>query len=192
MRKRLIKGILILVLVGCVVQTSQAVQVGIGLHLGLRQVQDQIIKDTYGNGYVYVPYLRLMPFRSIGFEVAYESGYKKSGTVGLFDEDSTLSVTGLEFSAILFLPLRTFVGYIKFGMGHYTYKQDIDSDFTRLIVDDSKWTSFIAGGINLRVFDGLYLSAEVKSVPLVVRPFDTEVNLRGIRFLAGIGYSFNF
>jgi len=192
MRNRIINGILFLVLIGCVVQTGQAVQVGIGLHYGLRQVQDQIIKETYGDGYVYVPYLRIIPFRSIGFEVAYEGGYKKSGTVGLYDEDSTLSLTGLEFSGILFLPLRAVVGYVKIGMGYYTYKQDIDGDFTRLTVDHSKWTTCIAGGINLRVFDGFYLSAEVKSVPLVVRPFDTDVNLGGLRFLAGIGYSFNF
>jgi hypothetical protein len=192
MRKRLIKGIIFFVLVGCVVQTGQAIQVGIGLHFGLRQVQDEILKETYGDGYVYVPYLRLMPFRNIAFEVAYEGGYKRNGKIGLYDEDSTLSVTGLEFSGILFLPLRTFVGYVKFGMGYYIYKQDIESDFTRLTVDDSKWTTFIGGGINLRVIDGLYLSAEVKSVPLIVRPFDTEVNLGGIRFLAGIGYSFNF
>lgn len=192
MRKRLINGILFLVLLGCVVQTGLAIQVGIGLNYGLRQVQDEIMKETYGDGYVYVPYLRLIPFKSIGFEVAYEGGYKKSGTVGIYEEASTFSVTGLEFSGILFLPFRPLVAYIKFGMGYYTYKQDIESDFTRLAVDHSKWTSFIAGGINLRVFDGLYISAEVKSVPLVVRPYNTEVNLGGLRFLAGIGYSFDF
>jgi len=192
MRKRLINGILFFVLLGCVVQTGRAIQVGIGLNYGLRQVKDEIMKEIYGDGYVYVPYLRLIPFRSIGFEVAYEGGYKKSGTVGLYDEDSTLSVTSLEFSGILFLPLRPLVAYVKFGMGYYSYKQDIESDFTRLTVDHSKWTSFIAGGINLRVFDGLYISAEVKSVPLVVKPYDTEVNLGGLRFLAGIGYSFDF
>jgi hypothetical protein len=192
MRKRLINGILFLVLLGCVVQTGLAIQVGIGLNYGLRQVKDEIMKETYGDGYVYVPYLRLIPFRSIGFEVAYEGGYKKSGTVGIYEEASTLSVTGLEFSGILFLPFRPLVAYIKFGMGYYSYKQDIESDFTRLTVDHSKWTSFIAGGINLSVFDGLYISAEVKSVPLVVRPYNTEVNLGGLRFLAGIGYSFDF
>jgi hypothetical protein len=192
MRKRLINGILFLVLLGCIIQTGWAIQVGIGLNYGLRQVKDEIMKETYGDGYVYVPYLRLIPFRSIGFEVAYEGGYKKSGTVGLYDEDSTLSITGLEFSGILFLPFRPLVAYIKFGMGYYTYKQDIESNFTRLTVDHSKWTSFIAGGINLSVFDGLYISAEVKSVPLVVRPYNTEVNLGGLRFLAGIGYSFDF
>lgn len=191
MRKSLIKGMIFFVLVGCVVQTSQAIQVGIGLNYGLRQVQDEIMKEIYGDGYVYVPYLRLIPFRSIGFEIAYEGGYNKGGTVGLYDEDSTLSVTGLEFSGILFLPLRMIIGYVKLGMGYYTYKQDIESDFTRLTVDHSKWTTFIAGGISLRVFDGLYISAEVKSVPLVVRPYDLDVNLGGLRFLAGIGYSFD-
>lgn len=192
MRKRLIKGIIFLVLVGCVVQSSQAIQLGIGLNYGLRQVQDEIIKTTYGDGYVYAPYLRLIPFRSVGFEVAYEGGYKKSGTIGLYDEDSTLSITGLEFSGILFLPLRPLVAYVKLGMGYYTYKQEIESDYTRLTVDHRKWATFIAGGINLWVFDRLYLSAEVKSVPLIVRPYDTEVNLGGLRFLAGIGYSFDF
>jgi opacity protein-like surface antigen len=192
MRKRLINWIIFFIMVGFFVQTSQAIQVGTGLHYGLRQVQDELIKETYGNGYVYVPYLRLIPFRSIGFEVAYEGGYKKNGTVGIYEEDSTLSVTGLEFSGIFFFPLRTFVAYVKLGMGYYSYKQDIESDFTRMTVDHSKWSSLIGGGVIFRVLDRMYISAEVKSVSLRVMPYDTEVNLSGLRFLIGIGYSFEF
>jgi hypothetical protein len=46
--------------------------------------------------------------------------------------------------------------------------------------------------MNINLFRGLYLSAEVKSVPLKVRPFDINVDLGGIRILAGIGYQFWF
>jgi hypothetical protein len=192
MNKKLINGVMLIVFLGCTVQTSQAIQVGIGFNYGLRQIQDEVLKEIYGDGYVYTPYLRVIPFKSIGFEIAYEGGYKRSGTIGLYNEDSTLSITGLEFSGIVFLPIRMIVGYVKIGMGYYTYKQDIDSDFARLIVDDSKWTTFVAGGINLKVFDRLYISAEVKSVPLAVRPYDIDVNIGGLRFLAGIGFFFDF
>ena len=40
--------------------------------------------------------------------------------------------------------------------------------------------------------EGLYLSGEVKYVPLKVKPFDEEVDLGGLRYLLGLGYAFKF
>ncbi len=192
MRRTCTKLLLVLFLSVIAVQTAQATQISLGLNYGFRHIEDGVIQATYGNGTVFVPYLRVTPFRSVGIEVAYEGGYKKSGTVGIYEENSTLSVTGWEFSGILYLPIRPLVGYIKFGMAYYSYKQDIESDFIRMPVDHKKWTNVFGIGATLMLFKGLFLSAEVKAVPLRVMPFDREVDLSGIRVVGGIGYSFDF
>jgi hypothetical protein len=44
--------------------------------------------------------------------------------------------------------------------------------------------------MSIHLFRGLFLTAEVKSVPLRDRPFDINVDLGGIRYLFGIGYQF--
>jgi hypothetical protein len=94
MRSTFVKLVLLLFLGVIVVQTSQATQVSFGLNFGFRHVEDGVIQSTYGSGTVYVPYFRLTPLRNLGIEVAYEGGYRKSGTIGVYEENSTLSVTG--------------------------------------------------------------------------------------------------
>ena len=192
MRRLFLRLALMLFLCAILSQTSQASQVSLGINFGFRHVEDGVIQSTYGNSTIYVPYFRLRAFRNIGLEVAYEGGYKKSGTVGIYEENSTLSVTGWEFSGILYLPIRSLMGYIKFGMAYYSYKQDIESNFIREPVDHTKWTNVFGGGVIWNLARGLYLSAEVKTVPLRVMPFDREVDLSGVRVVGGIGYSFNF
>lgn len=192
MQRTFPKLVVLLFLCVIIAQTAQATQISLGLNYGFRHVEDGVIQSTYGNGTVYVPYLRLTPLRNIGVEIAYEGGYKKSGTVGIYEENSTLSVNGWEFSGILYLPIRPLMGYIKFGMAYYSYKQDIESEFIRNPVDHKKWTNVFGAGAILALSKGLYLSVEVKTVPLRVIPFDREVDLSGIRIVGGIGYSFNF
>lgn len=186
------KLVLLFFLCAIFAQTSQATQFSLGINYGFRHVEDGNIQATYGNGTVYVPYLRLTPLRNIGIEVAYEGGYKENGIVGIYEENSTLSVTGWEFSGILYLPIRPLMGYIKLGLAYYSYKQDIESDFIQIPVDRKKWTNVFGVGAFLTVTRGLYISVEVKTVPLRVMPFDREVDLSGIRVVGGIGYSFNF
>jgi len=192
MQRTFLKLVLLLFLSVIVIQAAQATEVSFGLNYGFRHVEDGVIQATYGNSTVYVPYFRLTPLRNIGIEVAYEGGYKKSGTVGIYEEDSTLSVSGWEFSGILYLPIRPILGYIKFGMAYFSYKQDIESEFIRNPVDQKKWTNVFGAGAILTITQGLYLSVEVKTVPLRVIPFDREVDLSGVRVVGGIGYSFNF
>jgi hypothetical protein len=192
MRRTCTKLLFFLLLAVIVVPAAQATQISLGLNYGFRHIEDGVIQTTYGNGSVFIPYLRFTPFRNVGVEVAYEGGYRKSGTVGFYEENSILSVTGWEFSGILYLPIRPLVGYIKFGMAYYSYGQDIESDFIRMPVDHKKWTNVFGIGASLMLFKGLYLSAEVKTVPLRVMPFDREVDLSGIRVVGGIGYSFDF
>jgi hypothetical protein len=175
------------------VQIAGAAQFTLGLHAGYRFLNDNFLGEIYGDGYIFEPYIRYAPSGWIDLELSYEGGYKKSAPIGLFDEDSTLSISGLQLSGILQVPffrIRRVRTYFKAGIAYYFYKQDIDSEFVRRKVDHTKWTTVIGGGLSLHLFRGLFLSAEVKSVPLRVRPFDIAVDLGGIRLLFGIGYQF--
>jgi hypothetical protein len=175
------------------VQAGIAAQFALGLNAGYRYLDDPFLGEIYGDGYVFEPYIRYAPSSSFALELAYEGGYKKSAPVGLFQENSTLTVDGFQLSGIVrvpFLRIRNVSTYFKLGIGYYFYKQDIDSEFVRQQVDHHKWTTIIGGGMNIHLFRGLFLTAEVKSIPLRVKPFEINVDLGGIRILFGIGYQF--
>ncbi len=187
------KSVLLASLVFLFFQAGNSAQFSLGLNAGYRYLNDIALGEIYGDGYVYEPYIRYSLSFSYGVELSYEGGYKKSAPIGLFQEDSTLSVSGLQLAGIVRVPIlriRKVSTYFKLGIGYYFYKQDIDSEFVRQKVDHRKWTTIIGAGMNLSLFRGLYLTAEVKSVPLRVRPFDINVDLGGIRILFGIGYHF--
>jgi len=57
-------------------------------------------------------------------------------------------------------------------------------------VDHKKSTVIIGGGLKFYLIKNLFLAGEVKFVPLKVKPFEEEVDLGGMRYLAGIGFTF--
>ncbi len=175
------------------VQIGSAAQFTLGLNAGYRYLNDNFLGEIYGDGYIFEPYIRYSPSYWIDLELSYEGGYKKSAPIGLFEEDSTLSINGLQLAGIMQVPIlriRNLRTYFKAGIAYYFYKQDIDSEFVRRKVDHGKWTTIIGGGLSFQLFRGLFLSSEVKSVPLRVKPFEINVDLGGIRILFGIGYQF--
>lgn len=187
------KWTILLPLIFLSVQIGSAAQFTLGLNGGYRNLDDPTLGEIYGDGYVFEPYVRYSLAGSYALELSYEGGYKKSSPIGLFQEDSTLSVNGVQLAGIVrvpFLRARNISTYFKVGIAYYFYKQDIDSEFVRQQVDHNKWTTVLGGGMSLHLFRGLFLTAEVKSVPLRVRPFDILVDLSGIRILFGIGYQF--
>ncbi len=188
MKKTAILAFLILLSV----QVGNASWFTLGINGGYRYLNDPVLGEIYGDGYIFEPYIRYS-LGSINLELAYEGGYKKSGPIGFFQEDSTLSISGLQLSGIVPIPIfriRNVSTYVKLGIAHYFYKQDIESEFVRQQVDHSKWTTVIGGGLNIYLVRGLFLTAEVKSVPLRVNPFAVNVDLGGMRILFGIGYQF--
>ena len=191
--KRMKKTAILIFLVFLSVQVSSASWFALGVNAGYRYLDDLVLGEIYGDGYIFEPYIRYSIPRLLTLELSYEGGYKKSGPVGFFQEDSTLSVTGLQLSGIIPIPIfriRNVSTYLKIGIAHYFYKQDIDSEFVRQQVDHSKLTTVLGGGLNIYLFRGLVLTAEVKSIPLRVNPFDINVDLGGMRILFGVGYQF--
>jgi hypothetical protein len=169
------------------VHMTQADELSAGFLAGRRLIEDPAVKQTYGDGMVFYPFLRWTTNRFLSFEVGHEIGYKKSGQVGFYEENSTLEIQGWELCTVLHYPLKRLTPYVRLGIGYYSYKQEINSEFIRLKVDHHKLALVIGAGMNVPVYKGLFLTAEIKHVPLKVKPFDSTVDLSGLRFLLGLG-----
>ncbi len=182
------KVFIFVLLVMSLTQLNHASDIALGFHLGYRQLKDPDLKEIYGDGFVFNPYVSYFPLHNYGIDLSYEGGYKKDAPIGLFQEDSTLRVSGLQLCGIFRYPVWKIIPYFKFGIGHFSYRQDIQSEFIRYKVDHHKWSTIVGGGLSVDVFKGLFFTAEARYVPLKVQPFDIPVDLGGWRFLAGVGF----
>jgi len=160
------------------------------LKFGTRQVNDANMKEIYGNGFVFLPSVCISVFPNFSVQAAYEGGYKKSGMVGLYQDESTLRISGMEISTILWYRFSSFKPYFQLGGGYYFYRQDVENDFVRFQVDHKKVGFILGGGVDIDLYKGLFLSLGIKYVQLEVQPFDVPVDLSGIRILGGIGWGF--
>ena len=169
----------------------QAADFSLGLFYGQRTVNDSDIKNIYGQGYIYFPYLYLNVWKGIIIGAGYEGGYSKRSTIGIFQEKTSLRVIGGEIFIGYQLKIRSLLPYFKIGWGYFAYKQTIESPYIEQYVDHKKTTITISGGLSLFLLDNLYLGAEVKYVPLKVKPYEYEVDLGGVRYMAGVGFRFD-
>lgn len=184
-----LKRIIILILTGAAFPTfGRAASVSVGLIGGMRTLNDDYLKKVYGDGYVFIPNVQFMISKPFSAEVSYEGGYKKSAAIGIYKEWSTLKISGWEFSGIFHYPIKWLLPYIKFGAGYYFYKQDIESPFIRFKVDHHKGSLHLGSGAQAFFGENFFLRAEVKYVLLKVKPFDTRVDLGGLRYLLGLGF----
>lgn len=164
-----------------------------GAIFGSRTVNDSEIKNTYGNGTFFFPYLALNLWKGLFVGAGYEGGYSKEAKIGLYEESSTLKVIGIEFFIGYELKIKVISPFIKVGYGSFSYKQTIQSPYVKdYKVDDKKTTLTIDGGVKFYPVKNLFLAAEVKYVPLKVKPYEEEVDLGGLRYGGGIGFAFNF
>ncbi len=172
---------------------SAAAQVQLGLRTGQYSIFDSDIRDVYGNAWIFVPFVRITSTRTpLAIEFSYEGGYNQSARIGLYDEMSTLKLYGLEVSAYAWYRFGIVVPYLKMGIGYYFYKQEIDSEFVDKKVHGSDQRMLFAAGLDIDLPKGFYLTGEVKFVPWIVAPYGLDVDLGGLRYLAGIGYGFDF
>jgi len=167
---------------------QDALNFDFGIFYGLRTVNNSEIREVYGNGTVFVPYLAVKVWRGITLGVDYEGGYSKEGKIGLYQEFSKLRVTGFGFFARYEWRVGRISPYLKFGYGSFSYKQEIENPSVgEFKVDHKKGAIILGGGIKFYPLKKVFLAGEVKYVPLKVRPFEEKVDLGGFRLLAGIG-----
>jgi hypothetical protein len=182
---RLFSGLLLGLFVA---SSGLATEINLGANLGYRQLKDPEMGKIYGDGFVYDLFARYFPLEKYGIELSYEGGYKREALIGLYQEDSRLTVGGIQLAGVFRYPVWKLAPYFKFGVGYFSYRQNIESEFVRFKVDHHKWTTVVGLGVTLDITGGLFLSAEVKYVPLQVQPFDIPVDLGGMRYLIGLGF----
>lgn len=169
---------------------SWTTELNLGFNLGYRELKDPDLEEVYGDGYVYKPYLRYFPHQIWGVEISYEGGYRREARVGLFQEESTLSVSGFQFCSLFRYRIKLWEPYFKLGVGYFSYQQDIESQFVRRRVDHHEWTTVVGGGTKFKIYRMLSFMAEVEYIPLRVKPFEIEVDLGGLRYLLGLSLNF--
>ena len=187
------KTILLILLFLVITANQYALDIDIGTFYGKRTVNDSEIRRVYGNGTVYFPYLTINLWKGIIIGGGYEGGYSKRGKIGLFGDSSSLSVTCTEFFIGYQFKTKWLSPYIKVGYDLFSYKQTIDSPYASgYKVDHKKGAASISGGIKLYPLRFFFLAGEIKYVPLKVKPFEENVDLGGLRYLIGAGFTFGF
>jgi opacity protein-like surface antigen len=186
------KTIIIIVFLILFLTVKYAIDLDVGIFYGPRTVNDSDIKNVYGNGTVYFPYLVVNIGKGITIGGGYEGGYSKVSEIGLYNESSMLKVTGIEFFIGYQLNIKNISPYIKIGYGAFSYKQTVENPYVEEYkVDHKKTTMTIGGGFKFYPIKHLFFGGEIKFVPLIVKPYEEEVDLGGIRYLGCIGFTFN-
>lgn len=161
----------------------------VGGFFGIRQVVDSDINEIYGSGTVYFPFLATT-WKGIILGAGYEGGYSKSGKIGFFQETTTLKVNGFELFAGYAFRIKFLAPYFRVGYGSYSYKQTIASSYlSDFKVDGTKSTVTGSAGISFFPIKNLFLAVEARYIPLKVKPLEEEVDLSGLRFGVGIGFT---
>jgi opacity protein-like surface antigen len=186
------KTLLISVLLAFTAASLGAADIRAGFLYSARTVQDDMVKDVYGNGAVSFPSLSARVWKGLFLGLGYEGGYSKDGTLGLHQEPASLEVTGYEFFAGYELRLKNFAPYVTLGYGSYRYRQTVESAYVGDIkVDERKAAVTLGAGLKYFPFGKLlFIEAGIRYVPLKVKPYDAEVDLGGLRYGGGIGLSF--
>ena len=192
MRKALAAAVLVLLALAGPA-AAPAWDVTAGFLAGPRTASDETVNRIYGSGTVYSPFLAVGLWRGFRVGASYEGGYSRTGVIGLYDEATTLKVSGVEVFAGYWLKLDLVALYLRGGWGNYSYFQTVQSPMARNYPVDARGQAVVAAaGVNVYLLERLYLCGEIKYVPLKVKPYENEVDLSGWRYLVGIGYTVRF
>ena len=168
-----------------------AIRLEIGILGGTRTVNEAAIKAVYGNGVAFYPYFAVHPLGGLFVGAGYEAGYSREGTIGIYEEPTTLRVVGAEVFAGFQIQARNVSPYVKLGYARYSYRQTIDSPrIGDIAAVGNKWGPTFGGGLKISLSGAVFLGGEIRFVPLKVKPFEDEVDLGGMRYTAGLGPKF--
>ena len=157
-----------------------AIRLEIGVLGGTRTVNSAAIKAVYGNGTAFYPYLAVHPWGGLFVGAGYEAGYSRKGTIGIYEEPTTLRVVGAE----------AFVGYQIVAKERLSLHQGrlrplfLPPDH-RLAAHrghdgrGEQWGPTFGGGLKISLSGAAFLGGEIRFVPLKVKPFEDEVELGG-------------
>jgi hypothetical protein len=188
MRKAAIGLVLLAALGGA---ARAAIRFEVGVLGGTRTVNSSDIKAVYGNGMVYYPYLAVHAWKGLFVGAGYEGGYSRNGTIGIYEEPTTLRVGGFEAFVGYEIEVGTVSPYLKAGFARCSYKQTIESPFIGdRTVADKKWTPTLGGGLKIFLSGTFFIAGEIRFVPFKVKPYEDEVDLGGMRYTAGLGLKF--
>lgn len=185
------KSIILVLAIGLLTITSYSVEFDVGLSFGGRTVSDENIRDAYGSGVVYFPYISLNVWKGIWIGMGYEGGYSRDGKIGIYEEPATLKISGFDLFISYRFKIKKWRPFVKLGYGFYSYKQTVDSTYAE-DVNENKSGFSLAGGCLLYIHKGFFAGMELKYVPLKVTPIDIEVDLGGLRYMVTIGYTFGY
>lgn len=162
----------------------------LGLFYGGKTVNDSDVRDVYELRHVYCPYFSFNIWKGIVIGAGYESG-EWQGEIGLYQESTSLKITGVDLFVGYQFKIKNLYPYLKIGYGRFSYKQSIDSPYVGdYKVNHQKNSVTARMGLKAYFIKNFFLAGELKYVPLKVKPFDEEVDLGGISYVAGIGLTF--
>jgi hypothetical protein len=164
--------------------------VSLGLSYGFRTINNTDLKNVYGNGTNFYPTLTLN-WKGLILGLGYEGGFKRNGTIGLYEEAASLSVSGPEFFLGYELNLGFVAPYLKAGYGLYSYSQKISSQYLNdYPVSGSQGGIMFGGGLKIFPTKMLFILVEARYSQVKVKPYDVEVDVGGMKINGGLGIKF--
>ena len=163
-----------------------------GVSLGFGTVSDSDLSDVYGGGFVFNPYLCYGISDQFAIGIGYETGYKKDGKVGIFDDPATLEISGFQLFGEYRFKSKKMSPYLKLGYGYYTVKNSFETEVLKKYEFSKKGSGVIlGGGIRYPLNDKFSITGELDYILLKVEPFDQSINSGGLRFLLGLAAKFD-
>jgi len=163
-----------------------------GVSIGFGSVSDSGLRDVYGSGFVFNPYLGVEISDGFFLGLGYEGGYKQEGDIGIYKENATLQVSGFQLFGEYRIKAKKIVPFLKLGYGFYKVKNSFKSESLKKYAFSEKASGIIlGGGVHFPLTEKFSLTGELDYIILKVKPFDRSVNVGGIRVLIGLVVNFN-
>lgn len=164
-----------------------------GFSTGYRAFQDEVFKETYGEGGVFFQgeYSFYLPVNLEHLDIwTGFSSFKKTGATSVTQEDLELKITDLALALRYLRTYSKFTPFVGAGIDYVVYKEILPEDFAVESVGGSTLGFHIQGGTYYNLLPNLSLKAHIKYLLAKTTENEVEVNLGGIQY--GVGLVFRF
>jgi len=167
---------------------AYSAEFSIGVSSGIGMIEDESLRNEYGNSIVYNSHLGIRVHDRITLHFGLEGGYKKESD---YFSGTTLKLSGLIFFAEYAITQGNWYLYAKGGLGVYRVINKSTAEELKQFDFDETSPAFIFGlGVKLPVKRNLYFIIEVDELAIQIKPFDGWGNAGGGRILAGLVFRF--